>query len=199
MNKEIKKFVGAKTKLQTWQYGELEIESQFFSMASDGDLVVSFGRPFDAEKPLVRINSECVFAQVFDSKICECGEQLNAAMRLLYDSNCGILFYLRFDGRGAGLSAKVAATALEVSGIDTYDSRIAIGVEPEGRSFEAIGEFLKSRGVKAIELLTNNPEKSKGIERAGISVDVLPLKIEPRCAEVEHLLHTKKQRFGHWL
>lgn len=199
MNDDIKKFVGAKAKLPTWQLGELEMESQFFSKASDGDLVVSFGKPFEFSKPLVRIHSECVFAEVFDSKICDCAEQLHAAMHLLRESKHGILFYLRFDGRGAGLSAKVAATALEVQGVDTYDSRVAIGVDPEGRSFEAIGEFLKSKGVKAIELLTNNPVKKEGIERVGIAVDVSPLKISPRSPEIEHLLQTKKERFGHWL
>ena len=195
MNQEIKKFAGAKTKLPTWQLGELEIESQFFSKASDGDLIVSFGKPFESAKPLVRIHSECVFAEVFDSKICDCAEQLHEAMRLLRDSNRGILFYLRIDGRGAGLSAKVAATALEIKGVDTYDSRVTIGVDPEGRSFEEIGKYLKSRGVAAIELLTNNPVKREGIQITGISVDVLPLKISPRTPEIEHLLSTKKQKF----
>jgi len=175
------------------------MESQFFSKASDGDLVASFGKPFEAEKPLVRIHSECVFAEVFDSKICDCAEQLHVAMQLLNESKRGILFYLRFDGRGAGLSAKVAATALEIAGVDTYDSRVAIGVDPEGRTFEAIGEFLKAKGVKAIELLTNNPMKKEGVESAGIVVNVSPLKVSPRSPEMEHLLLTKKQRFGHWL
>jgi|ERR1041385_3059714 3,4-dihydroxy 2-butanone 4-phosphate synthase/GTP cyclohydrolase II len=195
----LKKFAGAKTKLPTWALGELDIESQFFSAASDGDLVASFGAPFESQKPLVRIHSECVFAEVFDSRLCDCADQLRMALDLLHRSKRGLLFYLRIDGRGAGLSAKVAATSLEVSGHDTYDSRVAIGVAPEGRAFEEIGTFLKARGVKSIELLSNNPSKREDLVRVGLAVELVPLKVQPRTPEVERLLETKKKRFGHIL
>lgn len=159
--------------------------------------MVLFGNPFESTRPLVRIHSECVFAEVLDSSLCDCADQLTMALQSLAASRAGILFYLRVDGRGAGLAAKVAATRLEVEGMDTWDSRVAIGVAPEGRSFTAAGELLYLRGIRAIALLTNNPEKARDLAAAGIDVDRRALFVEQAAPEVRSLYQTKAMKFGH--
>jgi GTP cyclohydrolase II len=192
-------FVGSQASFSSRTLGELKVESVSFSDAVDGDLAVYFGEPFVAERPLVRIHSECIFAEVFDSALCDCADQLEIALNRLSKSQQGILFYLRVDGRGAGLAAKVAATALEVAGADTYDSRVTLGVAPEGRDFDAIGAFLAARGVKGITLLTNNPLKIAALQRAGINVAAESLRVPVMNDTVRALLETKRTKFGHLL
>jgi 3,4-dihydroxy 2-butanone 4-phosphate synthase/GTP cyclohydrolase II len=118
-------------------------------------------------------------------------------MTRLTSEGHGILFYLRFDGRGAGLAAKVKATALEVSGVDTYDSRVSIGVSPEARHFTAIGQYLIANGVTRVRLLTNNPLKVEELMGAGISVEGQPLLVEDPNEKVRQLYKTKATKFQH--
>lgn len=191
------RFIGCKTKLNSNLWGPLEIESESFTPASDGDLVVYIGNPLQVERPIVRIHSECVFSEVFDSDFCDCAEQLNIAMNYLVESQKGILFYLRFDGRGAGLSAKVEATRLEMEGYDTYESRKMIGVAPEGRDFTNIGLFLINKGISKVSLLTNSPTKIEGLRKAGIDVEVIPLIVTTPNDNVKKLYETKAKKFNH--
>jgi len=193
----ITKYKGTSATINSRTWGKLTMVSESFTPASDGDLVVIIGDPFNQEIPLVRIHSECVFAEVFDSDLCDCADQLKIAMERLTANNHGLLFYLRFDGRGAGLAAKVKATALEVQGFDTYESRILIGVAPEGRNFRKIGEYLKLHGVSKIRLLTNNPDKGNDIEKAGVIVVYEPLIIEDPSEKVRRLYKTKAEKFRH--
>lgn len=190
-------FLGSTTKINSRRWGELNIEAVSFTPAIDGDLVVTIGNPFECEMPLVRIHSECVFAERFDSDFCDCADQFDLAMDIITKEGHGILFYLRFDGRGAGLAAKVKATKLEMEGMNTYDSRLSIGVNPEGRDFRAIGQYLLNKRVKKVRLLTNNPEKGKGLEEQGIEVKYLPLIIESPNKNVKALYKTKAEKFKH--
>jgi GTP cyclohydrolase II len=119
------------------------------------------------------------------------------ALDRLKSEKHGVLLYLRMDGRGTGLSAKVKATDLETQGIDTYDSRVQIGVPPEARDFSKIGEFLKEKGVRAVRLMTNNPDKIEGIARAGISVRIEPLVIDTSNPYIRQLYATKARKFRH--
>ena len=194
---EYKKFIGAKTPLYSRIWGKMIIESASFTPASDGDLVVYFGEhETSVERPVVRIHSECVFAEVFDSDFCDCADQLYYAMDYLRQTN-GILFYLRFDGRGAGLSAKVKATELEMQGIDTYTSRLMIGVPPEGRDFSPIADYLLSHGINKITLLTNSPDKYGDLANKGIDVNTLPLYVNTPNENVQKLYDTKVKKFKH--
>ncbi|HEX9988357.1 MAG TPA: hypothetical protein VGE45_07760 [Chloroflexia bacterium] len=195
----LERFIGATAPIQSKRWGPLLMEVASFTPATDGDLVVHIGKPFEQPNPLIRIHSECVFSEVFNSDLCECADQLMMAMERLVSEGHGLLFYLRFDGRGAGLAAKVAATKLEVEGMDTYDSRVAIGVAPEGRDFRAIGEYLHSRGINQVRLLTNNPVKVAGLLEEGITVTREPLVVADQTEKVRKLLETKASRFGHQL
>jgi 3,4-dihydroxy 2-butanone 4-phosphate synthase/GTP cyclohydrolase II len=109
----------------------------------------------------------------------------------------GIFFYLRIDGRGAGLAAKVRATELEVGGMDTHASRIHIGVPPEGRNFSKVAQYLKENGYNRIRLLSNNPSKKEGLEAMGISVQIEPLFLESPNEHVAKLYRTKRDKFSH--
>lgn len=193
----VSKYLGVTTEFESRKWGKLTVEVASFTPAIDGDLVVLIGEPFLQKSPLVRIHSECVFAEAFDSNFCDCADQLHLAMDELVKEGNGILFYLRFDGRGAGLAAKVKATALEMKGIDTFDSRVQIGVKPEGRDFSSIGKYLKQKGITYVRLLTNNPTKGFGIESEGIKVDYIPLLVKNPNNNVRKLYDTKLHRFDH--
>jgi GTP cyclohydrolase II len=192
-----KSFLGAEATFKTRKWGKITVESVSFTEAIDGDLVVYFGNPFSQPEPLVRIHSECVFGEVFGSELCDCAQQLEIALDRLKKEKHGMLFYLRIDGRGAGLSAKIKATDLETQGVDTYDSRVQIGVPPEGRDFSAIGSFLKAKKVTSIRLMTNNPDKIRSIEGAGIAVKTEPLVIDTSSPYIRQLYATKAQKFKH--
>ena len=176
---------------------EVTFESVKLSPAIDGDLAVYIGSPLTQSCPLIRIHSECVFAEAFDSALCDCADQFKLAMRRLSEEGNGILFYLRLDGRGAGLASKVKATALEVKGVDTFESRVAIGVKPEGRDFKPVADFLKSRKITSVRLLTNNPDKAGDLVSSGIEVAVEPLVVRNPSRLVRRLYQTKRTRFGH--
>lgn len=197
MHELVGKFSGSHATIPTRLWGELRVESAVFSAAVDGDLVVTIGDPFSEAQPLVRIHSECVFADVFYSTFCDCREQLDLAMAAIHDHGSGILFYLRIDGRGAGLAAKVAATALEREGVDTYDSRMQVGVSPESREYRAIAEYLLGKSIRSIRLMTNNPEKVAQLVQCGIEVARVPLIEESPNEAVQRLYETKAKRFGH--
>lgn len=194
-----KNFIGSTATIPSRTWGELKVESAEFTDAIDGDLVITIGDPFSENEPLVRIHSECVFAEAFDSALCDCADQLHMAMAKIKDEGSGILFYLRMDGRGAGLSAKVKATDLEVNGLDTHQSRIHIGVSPEGRNFSSIAKYLLSRKVQKIKLLTNNPNKIADLEKEGLSITVEALKVKKEDDYIKKLYATKANKFGHSL
>ncbi len=193
----IKKYIGSSTDLNSRTWGKLHFEVASFTPASDGDLIVTIGSPSKSTNPLVRIHSECVFAEVFDSDFCDCADQLRIALKMITDEGCGILFYLRFDGRGAGLAAKVKATALEMEGIDTYESRKMVGVPPESRNFHEIGMYLKNNNFEKIRLLTNNPDKGIDLINCGIEVEYVPILVPNPNNNVRNLYKTKKAKFNH--
>lgn len=193
----VKGFLGSRATINSRTWGALTVEAVSFTPAIDGDLVVTIGEPFEQETPLIRIHSECVFGEVFDSDLCDCADQFRLTMKRLTDNRHGLLFYLRFDGRGAGLAAKVRATALEVEGMDTYESRVHIGVAPEGRDFRSIGEYLKKYGISKIRLLTNNPTKGKSLEQLGITIVYESLLLDNPSEKIRKLYKTKAEKFGH--
>jgi GTP cyclohydrolase II len=190
-------FLGEKATFRSRKWGYITVTSASFTDAVDGDLIVTLGSPQAVQAPLVRIHSECVFAEAFDSELCDCKDQLDIALTKMRRDGAGILFYLRLDGRGIGLAAKVKATALEVGGIDTYESRRRIGQPTECRDFKAIGLYLRENGFEQIRLLTNNPGKISDISSAGILVTAESLIIENPNREVRRLYATKRVKFGH--
>lgn len=146
----------------------------------------------------VRFHSECITGEIFHSKKCECGQQLDAAMKYMSE-NGGMIIYLRQEGRNIGMINKLRAYALQEKGFDTVEANLKLGLPADGRNFDVAVEMLKILNVKEINLLTNNPDKLKSLENSGIILNHrVPLEIESNEVN-ESYLSKKKDYFGHLL
>ncbi len=146
----------------------------------------------------VRFHSECITGEIFHSKKCECGQQLDAAMKFMSE-NGGMIIYLRQEGRNIGIINKLRAYALQEKGFDTVEANLKLGLPADGRNFDVAVEMLKILNVKEINLLTNNPDKLKSLENSGIILNHrVPLEIESNDVN-ESYLSKKKDYFGHLL
>ena len=153
----------------------------------------------DFAKPVnVRFHSECITGEVFHSKKCECGQQLDAAMKYIHE-NGGIIVYLRQEGRNIGIINKLKAYSLQEQGLDTVEANLQLGLPADARDFNVAIEILKILGVKEINLLTNNPDKIKYVENSDIHLNKrIPLQMEANEISKDYL-RTKKDYFGHLL
>ncbi|HHJ50161.1 MAG TPA: GTP cyclohydrolase II [Phaeodactylibacter sp.] len=156
-------------------------------------------KDFEPEKPtLVRIHSECMTGDLFGSKRCDCGEQLEKALELTAQKG-GIVLYLRQEGRGIGLINKLKAYKLQDQGLNTIDANIHLGFEPDERHYDVALSILEQLGVKEIHLLTNNPEKIAALDHSPIKVlSRVPLIVEPGNRNREYL-KVKQKLMGHML
>ena len=146
----------------------------------------------------VRFHSECITGEIFHSKKCECGQQLDAAMKYMSE-NGGMIIYLRQEGRNIGIINKLRAYALQEKGFDTVEANLKLGLPADGRNFDVAVEMMKILNVKEINLLTNNPDKLKSLENSGIILNHrVPLEIESNDVN-ESYLSKKKDYFGHLL
>lgn len=130
---------------------------------------VLFSDPQLEREPLVRIHSECVTGDVFHSQRCDCGQQLDEALRVLFQIG-GILIYLRQEGRGIGFKAKIDAYKLIDQGLDTYAANRKLGFPEDARSFDLAADMLSALGVRKLRLLSNNPMKVRALTEAGLDV-----------------------------
>lgn len=148
---------------------------------------------------LVRVHSECLTGDVFHSHRCDCGPQLEAALRQIDEAGSGVLLYMRQEGRGIGLINKLRAYELQEQGFDTVDANIKLGFAPDLREYGIGAQILKDVGVREMRLLTNNPRKIKGLEGYGINVvERVPLQMVENEDNTGYL-HTKKAKLGHLL
>ena len=147
--------------------------------------------------PLVRLHSECQTGDAFGSLRCDCGAQLQSAMKLVGEQDNGAILYLRQEGRGIGLGNKIRAYALQDEGMDTVDANQKLGFPADARSYEIAADILKALSASSVTLLSNNPAKRIALVDAGISVQQRqPLVTEPQIYN-EKYLQTKAQRMGH--
>jgi 3,4-dihydroxy 2-butanone 4-phosphate synthase/GTP cyclohydrolase II len=153
-----------------------------------------------ATEALVRIHSECLTGDVLGSQRCDCGDQLAESLRRIADVEAGVLVYLRGqEGRGIGLAAKLAAYALQDSGLDTVDANLELGFPVDGRQYGSAAQILRDLGVRSVRLLTNNPDKVQALAAAGMPVSARePVLTAPTSANVDYL-RTKRDRLGHAL
>jgi len=153
----------------------------------------------DFTKPVnVRFHSECITGEVFHSQKCECGQQLDAAMKYTHE-NGGIIVYLRQEGRNIGIINKLKAYSLQEKGFDTVAANLELGLPADDRNFTVAIEILNILNVNNINLLTNNPEKVKFVEESNINLNSrIPLQI-PANDSSRGYLQTKKDYFGHLL
>jgi len=147
---------------------------------------------------LVRVHSECLTGDIFTSRRCDCGSQLHQSMKMIAESG-GILLYMRQEGRGIGLKAKMKAYSLQEQGLDTVEANQALGFASDLRDYGVGAQILVDLGVGKIRLLTNNPKKIIGLQGYGLEVvERLPIKVNVH-AENEGYLKTKKNKLGHIL
>jgi GTP cyclohydrolase II len=147
--------------------------------------------------PLVRIHSQCLTGDVFGSLRCDCRAQLEMALSLIAQAGAGVLVYEQQEGRGIGLMAKLQAYELQDKGLDTVQANEQLGFKADHREFQLPSEILKSLGLKAVRLLSNNPQKVAALESSGIEVvERVPCEVAPTAAS-ERYLNTKKEKLGH--
>jgi 3,4-dihydroxy 2-butanone 4-phosphate synthase / GTP cyclohydrolase II len=148
---------------------------------------------------LVRMHSECLTGDVFHSLRCDCGEQLDAAMRVIDDDGHGVIVYLRQEGRGIGLVHKLKAYALQEAGMDTVQANEALGFRADLRDYGIGAQILLDLGLTTIRILTNNPKKIVGLDGYGLSVNgQVPVRVEPNQYNASYLA-TKRDKLGHLL
>jgi 3,4-dihydroxy 2-butanone 4-phosphate synthase/GTP cyclohydrolase II len=151
------------------------------------------------ESVLVRVHSECLTGDVFHSMRCDCGLQLDAAMRAISESGKGVLLYMRQEGRGIGLLNKIRAYALQEQGMDTVQANEALGFQPDARDYGIGAQILADLGVHKMRLLTNNPTKRVGLESYGLEVvERVPIEVPHNDRNIDYM-RTKKTKMGHLL
>ena len=155
------------------------------------------GQVADKEGVPVRVHSECLTSEVFGSLKCDCRDQLNRALDFITQAGCGVVLYLRQEGRGIGLGNKIKAYALQDKGYDTYEANRQLGFADDLRTYDIAAEMLRSLDVRSVDLITNNPLKIAGLVEEGIPVRRrIPSRTEHNPHNVEYL-KTKRERTGH--
>ncbi|HEY2289512.1 MAG TPA: GTP cyclohydrolase II [Thermoanaerobaculia bacterium] len=188
----------ATTRLPT-AFGELRLLAYTENGEASPHLALVKGQPERAESPLVRIHSECLTGEVFASQRCDCGFQLEAAMREIEREGVGVIIYLRQEGRGIGLLNKIRAYSMQDGGLDTVDANLHLGFEADARDYSAAIEILTDLGVRAVRLLTNNPDKIAALERSPIRLTARVPLVAPPTVHSRDYLETKRRRMGHLL
>ncbi|MCL4545636.1 MAG: GTP cyclohydrolase II [Chloroflexi bacterium] len=189
---------GATAQLPT-EFGEFQVTD--FRLTTDGSdhVALIYGDVPTVGPTLVRVHSECLTGDALHSLRCDCGEQLHQSLQAIAAAGAGVLLYLRQEGRGIGLAAKLQAYALQDSGLDTFEANLALGFPPDARHYGVAAQILRSLGVERVRLLTNNPDKVDALRRLGIAVvERVPVIASPRPERARYLA-TKRERMSHLL
>jgi len=188
----------AETVLPT-EYGEFRVLAYGNDPEGDVDLALVLGDLNGPEPVLARVHSECLTGDVFGSRRCDCGEQLELALERIGTEGRGALIYLRQEGRGIGLLNKLRAYHLQDNGLDTVEANLELGLPIDQRDYGRAARILRDLGVACVRLMTNNPEKVAGLANLGVQiVERLPL-VVPATAQNAHYLEVKQQKMGHLL
>lgn len=186
----------AEAKLPT-ESGEFRIIG-YRSLVSDEEFVVLARGRLRAGRPtLARIHSQCLTGDVFGSTKCDCGQQLQEAMKLIAAENCGAIVYQQQEGRGIGIINKIRAYALQDAGADTIEANERLGLEVDLRRYEQCAEILRDLGLRRVRLMSNNPEKIRALKHCGLEiVERVPLSVKFHSSLARYL-KTKSARMGH--
>lgn len=181
------------------RFGTFRIIGYESLLDGSGHVALVRGEVAGAENVLVRVHSECLTGDVLGSLRCDCGDQLEAALRQIAQEDRGVLLYMRQEGRGIGLMNKIKAYALQDRGLDTVQANVSLGFPPDKRDYGIGAQILLDLGLSTIRLLTNNPRKIVGLEGYGLEItERVPIIIPPR-PQNQRYLEAKRDKLGHWL
>ena len=178
-------------------YGDFDLH--LYKSTTDGQHHIALVKGEVAGKAnvLVRVHSECLTGDVFGSRRCDCGPQLQQAMRQVSEEGRGVILYMRQEGRGIGLVPKILAYKLQETGLDTVEANLKLGYKMDLREYGIGAQILADLGLKTIRLLTNNPRKVVGLEGYGLEiVEQVPIRVKPNPHN-EKYLKTKREKLGH--
>ena len=181
------------------EHGDFDL--YLYRSKTDGQhhLALVCGEVAGKKNVLVRVHSECLTGVVFGSRRCDCGPQLHQAMRQVAEAGCGVVVYMRQEGRGIGLAPKIRAYKLQEQGYDTVEANKKLGFDMDLREYGLGAQILADLGLQTICLLTNNPKKVVGLEGYGLKiVKQVPIKVRPNPHNARYL-QTKREKLGHWL
>jgi len=181
------------------RYGQYRVFAYESVLDKETHVAMVLGEVGHGRDVLVRVHSRCLTGDVFHSARCDCGEQLEKALRRISTEKRGVFLYLNQEGRGIGLANKIKAYALQDQGLDTVEANERLGFKPDQRDYGIGAQILRDLGVTSMRLLTNNPRKFVGLEGYGLSVsETVPLEI-PASDSTRRYLTTKKVKLGHRL
>jgi 3,4-dihydroxy 2-butanone 4-phosphate synthase/GTP cyclohydrolase II len=179
------------------EYGEWRAVAYKSAIDADEHVALVMGDITAGDPVLVRMHSQCLTGDVFGSKRCECGEQLEVAMSMIAKEGRGVVVYMRQEGRGIGFHNKLRAYALQDKGMDTVEANEALGFPADRRDYGIGMQILLDLGLTSIRLLTNNPAKRAGLEGYGLQlVERVPIIIEANEHNIRYL-ETKRTKMGH--
>ena len=183
----------------TTEYGKFKVHVYKSLIDLKEHVALTIGNLKNTKTPLVRVHSECLTGDIFHSKHCDCGDQLDKSLNMISKRGCGVLLYMRQEGRGIGLANKIKAYALQSKGLDTVEANHRLGFKDDVRDYGIGAQILVGLGLKEIELLSNNPKKLIGLEGYGLKITKrVPIEIKPNEVNIEYL-KTKKKKMGHIL
>jgi 3,4-dihydroxy 2-butanone 4-phosphate synthase/GTP cyclohydrolase II len=196
--KSVKARIVAEAHLPT-KFGRFTIYGIKGRKPADEAVAIQHGNVRNGKAPLVRVHSQCLTGDVFTSQRCDCRAQLEFSLRKISQDASGVLLYLPQEGRGIGLLNKLKAYELQDEGLDTVEANRRLGFAADSRDYKFAAEALKALGIRAVRLLSNNPEKVKQLEDGGVRV-VQRVPCRPRTSHLSRAyLRTKKNKLGHLL
>jgi 3,4-dihydroxy 2-butanone 4-phosphate synthase/GTP cyclohydrolase II len=180
-------------------YGTFDLLMYRATMSQEHHLALVKGDVADGKPVLVRVHSECLTGDVFGSRRCDCGSQLHTALKQIEQAGRGILLYMRQEGRGIGLAAKIHAYKLQEEGFDTVQANLKLGFPSDLREYGLGAQILFDLGVRELRLMTNNPKKVVGLAGYGLKItETVPIRIEANVHNKSYL-RTKRMKMGHKL
>ncbi len=181
------------------RFGDFQIVAFYNDLDKKEHVALVKGNACCREDVPVRLHSECLTGDALGSLRCDCRDQLSTALTKIGEMECGVLIYLRQEGRGIGLLNKMKAYQLQDFGYDTVEANVALGFKDDEREYDIAAHMLRALDIRSVQLMTNNPKKIEGLERHGIKVNGRIPHIIPPNEHNKHYLETKRDKSGHLL